>query len=430
MVISIGYTPEEVLVAQREEFLSFRHLPYVSRDCEQDLRRQLGSMLVKVIIGPRRAGKSRLIQKVLEDESVAYINFDDQSVQEMNGDRLIKAAHSVYPNAKYWYLDEIQDFPNWETLINKLHRRRYNLIITGSKANLLSTELATVLTGRHIPIELFPFSYDEYCRAINAIKSWKSFEQYLTYGGFPEVVLAAAPDKESYLSALFDATVLKDLVRRKRIKNSSYLANCVSLLVNNVAARLSARSISKALLGIPSAVTVEKYLGMVSEAYLIELLSVYSAKSKDRILSERKPYSLDTGYITARSQSVFPNLGKQLENAVYLQLRRRGFTPRQSLFFYRSKEGVEVDFLLRNGHRTTDLIQVCFDMSSLEAREREVRALRTASQEMNGARLTVVTANESGSIDLGKGSKITLVPAWKFCGDQPHDSHLGAAGGN
>jgi len=146
-------------------------------------------------------------------------NFDDELVQNLPGDRLIKAAHQVYPNARYWYLDEIQDFPNWETLINKLHRRQYNLFVTGSNANLLSTELATVLTGRHIPLELLPFSYDEFCLGTRVSRSWVSFEQYLMYGGFPEVILASTADKSSYLAALFDATILKDLVRRKRIKS-------------------------------------------------------------------------------------------------------------------------------------------------------------------------------------------------------------------
>ena len=415
MVNSIGYSPEDILAAQREEFCGFKSLPYVPRTCEIELRRQAESKLVKVIIGPRRAGKSRLIQKVLENQDVAYINFDDELVQNLPGDRLIKAAHQVYPNARYWYLDEIQDFPNWETLINKLHRRQYNLFVTGSNANLLSTELATVLTGRHIPLELLPFSYDEFCLGTRVSRSWVSFEQYLMYGGFPEVILASTADKSSYLAALFDATILKDLVRRKRIKNPSYLVNCVSLLINNIASRLSARSLSKALKGTPSAITVEKYLGMVAEAYLIELLSSYSAKSKDRILSERKPFAIDTGYITARSQSVFPNFGKQLENAVYLQLRRRGLKPQQSLFFYRSHDGTEVDFLVRNGHQTTELIQACLDMSSLETREREVRGFRVAAKDHPDASLTIVTANESGSIDLGGGSQIKLIPAWKFC---------------
>jgi predicted AAA+ superfamily ATPase len=280
----------------------------------------------------------------------------------------------------------------------------------------LSTELATALTGRHVPIELLPFSYAEFCQATTAESSWESFQTYLTFGGFPEVVIGSASDKNSYLSALFDAVVLKDLIKRKKIRTPSYLTNCTSLLIDNITARLSARSVSRALHGSPSAVTVEKYFGMLCEAYLIEQLSSFSAKPKERIRSERKPYAIDTGLITAKAQGVFPLLGKQLENAIYLELRRRGHTPQHSLYFYRSADGKEVDFLLRNGHKTIELLQVCLDLISIETREREIHALKIAQKEHPEAKLTIVTAQESGTITLENGSKVTLVPAWQFCG--------------
>jgi predicted AAA+ superfamily ATPase len=415
-MISTSYTAEDLLLKQRSEFLGFKKLPYVQRARESDLRRHAESPLIKVVMGPRRAGKSRLIQKVLEEKQVAYINFEDEHIQRLSGESLIAAVETVYPNATHWYLDEVQDFPHWENLINKLHRRRFNLFVTGSNANLLSTELATALTGRHVPIELLPFSYAEFCQATTSESSWESFQTYLTFGGFPEVVIGSASDKNSYLSALFDAVVLKDLIKRKKIRTPSFLTNCTSLLIDNITARLSARSVSRALNGSPSAVTVEKYFSMLCEAYLIEQLSTFSAKPKERIRSERKPYAIDTGLITAKAQGVFPLLGKQLENAIYLELRRRGHTPQHSLYFYRSADGKEVDFLLRNGHKTTELLQVCLDLTSIETREREIHALKVAQKEHPEAKLTIVTAQESGTITLENGSKVTLVPAWQFCG--------------
>jgi hypothetical protein len=186
-------------------------------------------------------------------------------------------------------------------------------------------------------------------------------------------------------------------------------------LIDNIAARFSARSISKALGGAPSAVTIEKYLAMVKEAYLLEQLSAFSPKSKDRIKSERKPYAIDTGFVAAKSQGVFPLLGKQLENSVYLALRRQGHTPQNSLYFYRGEEGREVDFLVRQGHRTTRLIQVCLDLSSIESKERETKALLAAHKEHPQAELIIVTANESGIASITANIKATLIPAWQFC---------------
>jgi uncharacterized protein len=146
----ISYSLRELVAKQKQELLQLQQRPYVPREREGGLREYLLSPLIKVVIGPRRAGKSRLIQKVLEKEDAAYLNFEEEQFKISNGDNIIDAAHSIYPHARYWYLDEIQDFPQWETLLNKLHRRGYNLVVTGSNAKLLSSELATALTGRHL----------------------------------------------------------------------------------------------------------------------------------------------------------------------------------------------------------------------------------------------------------------------------------------
>ncbi len=156
----------------------------------------------------------------MEDKKIAYLNFDDETFRWVSGDALMDAAHKVYPDADFWYLDEIQDFPDWETFVNKLHRRSYNLVPTGSNAKLLSTELATALTGRHVAIELLPFSFEEYINATSQIPSWTNFPFYLERGGDPEVLFQSAIDARSYLSTLFDSIVLKDLVKRKKNSES------------------------------------------------------------------------------------------------------------------------------------------------------------------------------------------------------------------
>ena len=413
-MISISYSILDLIKRQKAEFQSFKTLSYTSRVKESQLRKYLQSSLIKVVMGPRRAGKSRLIQKVLEDQNIAYINFEEEQFRSTSGQQIIDAAQEIYPEAKYWYLDEVQDFPDWESLLNKLHRRQFNLIVTGSNSNLLSTELASALTGRHLPLELLPFSYGEYLTATQKDRGWTSYEAYLRSGGFPEVVLSGI-DSRTYLSTLFDSIVLKDLVRRKKIRNPSYLSNCISLMMNNVAARTSARALAKALKNEPSATTVEKYIDMCREAYLIESIGSYHSKTKSRIQSERKPYAIDTGFLEAKSRQVMPLIGKQLENSIYLELRREGHSPAGEIYYYRGDDGIEVDFLIRDGFETVGLVQVCLDMSALETRDREVRALISAKKEHTNALMTIVTGNESGSIVVSKNDVIKVVPAHEFC---------------
>ncbi|MEI8026245.1 MAG: ATP-binding protein [Pseudomonadota bacterium] len=415
---TVTYTLEDSLQRQRVEFQGLCNRPYFSRAKEAELLTALGSSLIKIVLGPRRAGKSRLIQKILEDKKIAYLNFDDETFRGVSGDALMDAAHKVYPDADFWYLDEIQDFPDWETFVNKLHRRNYNLVLTGSNAKLLSTELATALTGRHVAIELLPFSFEEYINATSQIPSWTNFQFYLERGGYPEVLFQPAIDARSYLSTLFDSIVLKDLVKRKKIRNPSYLTNTLSLLVNNVASRTSSRSLSKALHGSPSVTSVDKYLHYFEEAYLVETIGAFSFKTKARIQSERKPYVIDTGILGALSALNMPILSKQLENCIYLTLRGRRKIQNLSLFYYRSDSGKEIDFLIREGHRTTDLIQVCLNMSSEETRQREVSALLQAQKIFADANLLIITANEAGSIRVDSKTDIQLVPAHVFCSNK------------
>ncbi len=414
-MITATYSIDDLINKQKQELLLFAKKRYFRRSKEQDLISALDNSLIKIVLGPRRAGKSRLIQHVLEDKKIAYLNFEEELFQKSSGDSIIDSAHKIYPEAQYWYLDEIQDFPEWETLVNKLHRRGYNLIITGSNAKLLGSELATALTGRHIAIELFPFSYSEYIEATNIQRSWESFQFYLERGGYPEVLFEPSIDHITYLKTLYDSIILKDLVRRKRIRNPFYLTNTLSLIVSNVTARTSARALSKALDSTPSPTTIENYLGYMEEAYLVETTQSFSNKIKERIRGERKPYLIDTGVISALNSSPLPVLGKQLENAVYLHLRRNGYKSGSSIFYYRLEDGKEVDFLVKDGHKTSQLIQVCLNISDMETKEREVRALTSARKKFPEAKLTIVTANESGSIGLPGKGEISLVPAYEYC---------------
>lgn len=412
---SISYKLQDVLKKQKAELRTLQAKHYVKRDKEEELKRNINNSLIKILIGPRRAGKSRLIQKVLEGKEVAYLNFEEELFQISTGNDIISAAEKIYPKAEYWYLDEIQDFPQWEIFVNKLHRRSYNLFITGSNAKLLSTEIASSLTGRHVAIELLPFSYGEFLLAKQMNRSWETYKEYLDTGGFPEVVIENLIDKKNYLKTLFDSIILKDLVRRKKIRNPVYLSNTVALICNNITARTSARSLSKALQSTPSPTTVEKYIQYLTEAFLIESTKQFSFKTKEQIQGERKPYLIDTGLISAISNGILENKSKQLENSIFLELRRQGYETEFSLFHYRMEDKKEIDFLIRNGHKTSTLIQVCYDISSIETQNRETSALKNAKRIFNEANLQIITAKESGEIKIDKNITIKLIPAYEYC---------------
>jgi predicted AAA+ superfamily ATPase len=390
-------------------------MPYWNRAQEQELSNALDSGLIKVVLGPRRAGKSRLIQHTLHRRKVGYINFEDEQLLAWDADQILDAAQAIYPETTYWYFDEIQILPHWETVLNKLQRRHFNLTVTGSNAKLLSSELATALTGRHIAIELLPFSYSEFLNAKKLERTWKTFHNYLERGGYPETILDSPIDFKNYLRTLYDSTVLTDLVARHSIRNPEYLRSTLSLLINNISSRTSARALSKALHDTPSSITIDKYIHYFEEAYLIEMTRPFSTKTKERIQGERKPYLIDTGLLTALTSGVMPVLGKQLENAVYLELRRRGLKNNLSLFHYRPAGEQEIDFIIRDGHKTVELIQVCLDLSALETKAREVRALSVASQAYPDAELTIVTANELGSLETATGKRIRVIPGYEYC---------------
>jgi hypothetical protein len=386
----------------------------VPRQLADSIKKALSSSLVKVIIGPRRAGKSTLAFQALAGRRFAYVNFEDDALRgQISSDELLQAIESVYGKTEYLFFDEIQNYPHWESFVNKLHRRQYNLVITGSNSRLLSRELGSALTGRHLPFELLPFSYQEFLHAVRSEAAYNRefFHRYLIWGGFPEVALGAA-EPSGYLRNLFDSVVLRDIVTRHRIRASTAIYDLLNLLMNNAASRFSARSLERSL-GNLSTATIQKFIAYCQEAYLVQDLQPYFFKPRMRLKSDRKIYTFDNGFISAKSQPVIMNDSRLLENLVFVELVRRGFRPNLDLFYYQTRAGTEVDFLLRRGSENLELIQVTQNLSSLKTRERETRALCQGAEELNLRKLTVVTLDTEEMIDAA-GAQINVIPCWKW----------------
>ncbi|MFA5954672.1 MAG: ATP-binding protein [Patescibacteria group bacterium] len=408
----------------KERLLS---IPYIERTKEKDTRKWLSSDLIKVILGPRRAGKSVFALMLLRDQSFAYFNFDDESIpgeEKIDLDELMTELKLAYGDTKYILFDEIQNLLNWELFVNRLHRAGYNLVLTGSNASLLSKELATHLTGRHIPIEILPFNFSEILKAKQyevtpdklslpdeKAKLLEYMTQYMTSGGYPEVVTKGV-DPRGYLDVLFDAVLFKDVVKRHNVRFSEQIAGLGSYLINNVSGQYGSKKLAN-ILGFKSQVTLEKYVGYLTEAYLIFPLIRHSTKAGIRIRSSKKTYVVDNGFVTAKAVQHSPNTGKLMENLVFTELVKKGNQPGRELFYYKTRNDREIDFVLKKGYQVMELIQVCYDITDADVEQREVKALVEAGKELNVSKLTVLTWNEKRTVEKDNMT-IQFRPLWEW----------------
>ena len=410
---------KEVIAKQSQEKESLSRLEYVNRTKAVKGPEWMSSSLIKVVLGPRRAGKSVFSLMLLKGKSFLYFNFDDPALvgEKLDLYELVDELHKFYGDTKFVLFDEIQNLKGWELFANRLHRQGYNLILTGSNANLLSVELATHLTGRHLPIEILPFDFQEFLKAKNFSKFdqkpelLKLLEQYMTFGGFPEVVTKNQHPR-GYLDVLFDSLLFKDVVKRHKVRFSEQIDQLGSYLINNVSNQYSFRKLAN-ILKFKSDVTLEKYLKYLEEAYIIFSLSGFSAKAGERLRSPKKIYTVDNGFVASKAVQHSSDNGKLMENLVFTEFVKRGFEPNRELFYYKTRNGREVDFAIMNGYEISKLIQVCYDVRNLDAEQREVKSLIEASDELKVDNLTVLTWDDEREVKKN-GKTVKFKPLWKW----------------
>ena len=410
--------------AEREYFIS-ECKNYIIREEISHAQRFLDENIIKIITGPRRAGKSVFCMLLLKDKEFGYLNFDDENLLKLkNYDELIKVIYEVYPNAKYFFFDEIQNLDKWELFINKLCRRDFNLIITGSNAKLLDTEISSVLTGRYVSIKIFPFSFREFLKAKNFELENKEISlpetkgkilnflsKYIVTGGFPEVVVKNL-DAKTYLETLFDAILLKDVVKRYKIRFVPQIYDLARYLVSNFSSEFSFTKLKK-ILGFNSTNTVEKYIKYLEESYLLFILNRFSFKLKEQIKTPKKVYVIDNGFISAKSFQLSHNTGKLIENIVFCELLRRDYRPNIDIFYYKTRNNKEVDFVLKQATKIEKLIQVCYDISDIITKEREIKSLLTASRELNCNNLLIISWDFEAE-ERYKDKIIRFIPLWRW----------------
>jgi len=411
-----------IVLNQRKERDALLSRPYLTRRISLDTDTLLNSHLIKLITGPRRVGKSTQALLMLRDKNFAYLNFDSQQLLDAwDANLVMRMLDDVYPGYDYLLLDEVQNLDAWDLWVSELYRQGKNLVITGSNAKMLSSEMATVLTGKYLQVEMLPFSLEElfdwhkldlhYLMPEQGAECKVLTDDYLRNGGYPEVV-ASRQLVRSYLDTLFDSIVWKDVAKRHNVRNITDLNNLAVYLVSNFCNPLSATELAEEL-GLSSVNTTKKYMDYLHEPYLFYYLSRYNNKLKLMKKAPRKVYVVDNGFVAAKAFSVSENLGRLLENQIFIELVRRGYDTEKTMFYYRSRNDKEVDFVLRQGAHIERLVQVCYDLSSPKTEKREVDAIVESAGELKCDNLTIVTYDDERTIEKD-GYKIDVIPIAKF----------------
>ncbi len=405
---------------KQEQFTGQKRSDYLEK-----LKRFSGTNNVVVVTGARRSGKSVLMKqyaKTLIEEGTAasnvlIANFEDPRFAELNVG-LLQQVYETYleflnpKKTPLIVLDEIQEVHGWEKWVRTMHELgKAKIIVSGSNAKLLGRELATLLTGRHLDITIFPLSFKEYLLfkgvtlkdeldiIAKKVELDRLLREYAEKGGFPEIAL----DKETTEKLLhyFDDIINKDLIRRFAIRKPEKIRALARYYLTNIAALSTFTSLEKSL-GV-SADTIEKFTKYLEDSYMVFSLKRFSFKVKEQEKSPRKIYAIDTGLANAIGFRFSSNTGKLFENIVFLELKRRQSENRGlELYYWKDAQHREVDFVIKNGVRIDELIQVCHDIGNQKTKERETKALLKAMKELKQAEGTVLTEDYDGDERIEK----------------------------
>ena len=365
----------------------------------------------RIITGIRRSGKSTFVNQdfLKTDRNAFYLNFDDPALYGFSAsdfvilEEAIERFQNENKGSKAVYFDEIQVVEGWEVFVNSQLRKGNLVTVTGSNASLLSYELGTRLTGRHLDYELFPFNFDEYCKLRKCDKTSESFKHFLEEGGFPEYLIYNRTD---ILKRLFEDILMRDVIVCYGIKDvrsvkmlSVYLAsNCGNLITGS---KLSAQ------LGLKTTATILEYLSFLEQCYLFFFVPKFNYSAKAQSVNPKKVYCIDTGMIQNVTLSINADMGRVFENAVFIELRRRT----KNIWYY-SEAAFECDFLYGRDVVPENAVQVCYELTS-ENKEREVRGLVETCKKFPGVKPLIVTFNQNDKISYG-GMIVEAVPAVEF----------------
>ena len=402
----------------------------------EKLKKLLLTGQIIVITGARRSGKSfimrqlakELIKRGVNENRILIVNFEDPRFIDLNP-QLLQQIYETYleflnPKDKpYIFFDEVQEVQKWEKWVRTMQElKKANIILSGSNAKLLSRELATLLTGRHLDITVFPLSFKEFLDfnglylkeeldfVSKKIEIKRLMRNYLEFGSFPEVVLQK--EKREILLSYFEDILNKDLVRRYKIRKSENLKALIKFYLANPSSLITFSSLEKSLK--ISADTIEKFSNYFETAYLTFFLKRFSFKIKEQEKSPRKVYTVDTGLANTIGFRFSQNLGKLAENIVFLELKRKAlFYPDLEFYYWKDERHREVDFLIKEKLKVNKLLQVCWNIEDKETRKREIESLIKAMREFKLNEGLIINEDYEGEEKI-KGKEIKFIPLWKW----------------
>ncbi len=402
---------------------------------EEEIARKAATGEILILKGVRRSGKStllinemkRLIAAGVDIQDILYVNFEDpRFINHLHPDLMerIKETYLEFispKNTPYFFFDEVQNIPAWEKwLLKEYATKSAHLYVTGSCSSLLSREIGTALSGRYLDIEVFPLSFQEFLNFSGITIETKAdrisqktvvnqaFRNFINQGGFPKLVeFSDEESRQDLLKNYFDSILLRDIVARHTLTNYHSLEEMATFLLANTSSLCSTNKL-KGLFGI-SHEKAKDYSTFLGEAYLIFQLHRFSWSVKKQLANVRKFYAIDTGMANRVSFQIGSRYSQNLENIVFIELLRR----RQEIYYYKSPNDREVDFLIKRGKNIEQLIQVCYSIEDEQARKREFTALKNAANEFDelsgeNLRYLVLTMDHSENIQW-QGLNIEII---------------------
>lgn len=396
----------------------------IQRETLFNLKKQFKLPHAIVISGLRRVGKSTLLLQIIREfyqGKSYYFNFEDErllnfTVEDFSG--FYELLIELFGEKKVFFLDEIQNIPGWENFVRRLQEEEIKFFLTGSNASLLSRELGTKLTGRYLSTVLYPFSFREYLTLKNhrfssgslrygkeRAKLKRYFEIYLKDGGMPEFLVYR--DQE-ILKRVYEDILYRDIVTRYDIKEVKALRELALYYFSNLASTVSFNRL-KDFLKLGSVNTVKSYTEYLKNSYLIFTVNLHSFSVAQQFIAPKKVYCLDNGLAQSVAFQFSQNRGRFLENLVFIELKRRG----EEVYYYRTKSGQEIDFILKQGKGVKKIIQVADNLSLEQTKKREVESLKEGMIELNLKEGLILTNDEKDEI-LIDGRKIKILPVYQW----------------
>lgn len=395
-------TLRKLVVAQRQDCSLFDY------GIDRELKKQidLGIPFATVLSGARRCGKSTLLHQLMNEAAqFCYLNFEDPRLSNFEAEdfqKLDEIFKEECGECGLYFFDEIQNAKKWEMFVRSGLDKKKRFVLTGSNASLLSKELGTRLTGRHIRYELFPFSYREMLSFCGKTACPNSLGDYLVRGGFPEYLKYS---KDAILHELLNDTLARDIVIRHNLRSTKALTDMAIYLMSNIGKEFSYNGLAK-IFELGSVTTAINFVSYLEDSYLLFTVPRFDYSPKKRLVGHKKVYCVDNGLVAANTTSFSSDKGRMLENAVFLHLR----ADHREIFYFKGKN--ECDFLVKEKGSITGAFQACYELNE-DNKGREIGGIVEAAKEFKLKEVAIITYDAEDELKVD-GVKILVKPAWKW----------------